>query len=167
MKDSACILDTGATLGQDPLARQLANPRYNILGTRRRAVLGCANGALLRLCCAVGMQCDPRSLGNLLFQPSMLIHELLFVKNTRFPLFPTPLSLEKGPPLPDFPSASVESERSSASLTPSTSDPSAPSQLHPTRAKALWAHSARIGQSSSAVQSPAAAASGDHYCPCP
>lgn len=35
-----------------------------------------------------------------------------------------------------------------------------PSQLHPTRAKALWAHSARIGQSSSAVQLPTATAVG-------
>lgn len=105
---------TGATLGQDFVARQVANPGMH-LGTSR-AVLGCAYGALLCLCCAVGMQCDPRSLGNLLFQPSVLIHELLFVKKYSILLFPPPLCLEKGPHFPDFPTASLESERSSGKL---------------------------------------------------
>lgn len=118
------------------------------------------------LCCAVGMQCDPRSLGNLLFQTSKLILELLFMKRTHDSLFSSPPCLEKGSPFPDFPSASIEFERSSASLIPSTSDPSAPSQLHPTRARALWADSARTGQSSSAVHSPNCISGGDHCCPC-
>lgn len=120
------------------------------------------------LCCAVGMQCDPRSLGNSPFTSVSARLQVAFYEETLGSQFPSPLCLGKGPPFPDCPSASLEFKRSSARLTPSTGDPSAPSQLHPTRAKALWAHNARIGQSSSAVQLPAATNSGgDRYCPYP
>lgn len=55
VKDSACILQ-GATLGQDSVARRLAKPRYNILGTRRRAVLGCVHEPCFA--CAAPLECS-------------------------------------------------------------------------------------------------------------
>lgn len=151
------MLSTGATLGQDSVARQVANPGAHCT---TRAVLGCAYGAPACLCCAVGMQCDPRSLGNSPFASVSARLQVAFYEEVLGSQFPSPPCLRKGPPFPNCPSASLELERSSARLTPSTGDPSAPSQLHPTRAKALWAHDARIGQSSSAVQLPAATAVG-------
>lgn len=56
MKDSACILDTGATLGQDPLARQLATPRCTFWGREEEPCLAARMEPCLA--CAAPLECS-------------------------------------------------------------------------------------------------------------
>lgn len=76
------MLSTGATLGQDSVARQVANPGAHCT---TRAVLGCAYGALLA--CAAPLECSviPDLLEILLLQASVLVCKLLFMKKPSVP----------------------------------------------------------------------------------
>lgn len=97
-------------------------------------MLGCAYGALLCLCLLRRWECSviPDLLENLLFQPSMLVHGLLFFcEEYSIFLFSPPLCLEKGPPFPDFPTASLESERRSGKLDRRRVTPQCPASFTP------------------------------------
>lgn len=184
---------TGATLGQDCRTVVCStagwpHPRLCIL-EQEPTWLGSAR---LGPCFprAAPLECsviDPRSLGNLLFQPSnartraevcFFVFLFFLMDNIRLPLFPPPLLSGEGkgssfsristPPL----SSRVEPERSSGRFDTGVGrTPQRPASFTPHELKLSGLIALRIGGSSSAVQSTAATVAAAvgiiTNCPCP
>lgn len=123
-----------------------------------RAWLRVWSPALLVLAAPLGMQCDPRSLGKSPFSAVNARPRIaFFCEEYSIFLFSPPLCLEKGPTFPDFPTASLESERRSGKLDRRRVTPQCPASFTPHELKHPGLKALGIGQSSSAVQLPTAA----------